>query len=239
MNKIYNKVVLITGSNTGIGKETAFQFAKEGCKLVITYYKDKNDALEVSKKCLELGATDVLLVKLDISNSKSVQSTVKKVISKFKSISILINNAGVLVWKPFNKNSHKDIEFQIRTNLEGTIKMTRECLPYVKDTVITVASMAGKIPFAELSTYCATKFGLRGFTQSLAKEIPNLKFYSVNPGATATKMTNFQGVPAEKVAEVILRTAKERSLPSGADVDVWEILDQGIPNLKPGDRSIQ
>ena len=79
--------------------------------------------------------------------------------------------------------------------------------------------------FPDLTTYCATKYGVRGFTQSLALEEPNLRIYSVNPGMTATRMTNYQGVPPEKVAKVILNTAKGiYNVPSGGDVDVWKLI---------------
>ena len=157
-----NKVVLITGSSLGIGRETAFKFAKEGCKVVVTYFKDKKEGEKVAKKCIELGASEVIVLQLNVMDDKSIKDCVKKTIEKFNHIDILINNAGIVVWKNLKEQSFEYIENEVRTNLEGLIKMTRECLPYIKETIINISSGAGKDAFAGLSTYCATKFGVRG-----------------------------------------------------------------------------
>jgi len=217
-----DKVVLITGSSEGIGRATAFQFAEAGCRLVITYRKDRKEALQAADDCRKRGASDILVLQLDISSDKSIRQCVKSVVKKFGHISILINNAGVIRWKPFKSQSFEDLEHQVNVNLLGTMKMTLEALPYVKDMIINIASGAGKMAFADLVPYCATKFGVRGFTQGLALEL-KIPVYVVNPGMTATKMTNFKGVKPERVAEVILNTAKGKyEVKSGGDVDVWE-----------------
>ena len=219
-----NKSVLITGSSIGIGRETAYMFAKEGCRVVITYYKDEKEARLVEEKCRELGAPDAIVLKLNVTEDKSIKDCVKAVVKKFKQIDILVNNAGIIVWKSFNEQTYQDIENQTRTNLEGLMKMTSEALPHVRDTIINVASGAGKTGYAGIATYCATKFGVRGFSQSLAKET-KLKIYVINPGVTATRMNDFRGLPPERVAEVIVNAAKGKyKVPSGGDVDVWEVL---------------
>ncbi len=218
-----NKVVLITGSSNGIGRETAFKFAAEKAKVVLTYCNDKAGGQKAEKRCRELGASETLLIKLDLKANKSILNAVDKVVKTFGTIDILINNAGVSVWKPLKKQSLADIENQIRTNLEGLIKMTRICLPYVKDMIINIASGAGQTGFAELAPYSATKFGVRGFTQSLAQEISRPKIFAVNPDMTKTRMTDFQGRPPEQVAEVVLNTAKGKfRKTSGSDVNIWD-----------------
>jgi short-subunit dehydrogenase len=96
-------------------------------------------------------------------------------------------------------------------------------MPHVKDMIINIASGAGQEGFADLVPYCATKFGVRGFTQALALEISRLKIYAVNPDMTRTRMTGFQGRPAEQVARVVLNTAQGRYRKrSGSDVNVWD-----------------
>src|SRR3989344_6203992 len=213
------KVVLITGSSIGIGRESAYLFSGEGCSVIITYYKDKKEGEETAKKCTAIGA-ETLLINLNIMDDSSIKEAVKKSIAKFGKIDILVNNAGVISWKNLEEQTHQEIEEQIRTNLEGLIKMTLACLPYVKEAIINVASGAGKTGYSGLSVYCATKFGVRGFTQSLAGELKGIKVYSVNPGTTSTRMTNFRGVSAEKVAQVILNTAKGKyQVSSGSDID--------------------
>ncbi len=218
------KVVLITGSSEGIGRETAFKFAEEGYSVVVTYRKHKKEAEETAKKCRELGAPTVLVTQLDVLSDKGIQRCVKAVVKKFKHISVLINNAGVLRWNHFRKQSFEDIEWQVRTNVEGVMKMTLVALPYVKDMIINIASGAGKTAYDDIVPYCATKFAVRGFTQGLAQEI-KIPVISVNPGMTSTRMTNWKGVKPQRVAQVILNTAKGKyKVKSGGDVDVWELL---------------
>jgi 3-oxoacyl-[acyl-carrier protein] reductase len=218
-----NKIVLITGSSNGIGRETAFKFASEKAKVVLTYCSDRPGGQKARERCRELGAAETLLIRLDLRDSKSIVNTVDKVIKTFGRIDILINNAGVAVWRPLREQTLADVEGQIRTNLEGLIKMTRTCLPYVKDMIINIASGAGQTAFADLAPYCATKFGVRGFTQALAQEMSKLKIYAVNPDMTNTRLSGFQGRPAEQVAQVVLNTAKGRyKKSSGSDINVWD-----------------
>ncbi|MBI4116150.1 SDR family oxidoreductase [Candidatus Pacearchaeota archaeon] len=230
-----DKVVLITGSSQGIGKETALLFAKQGANVVVTYNKNKKGGEDVFKECKKIKGA--LLANLDVTNDESIKNCVEKTIDKFGAIDTLVNNAGVLFNKDFVEQNANEIELQIDTNVKGLIKMTKAVLPYMQGQnsgiIINIASAAGKNAYAGLSAYCATKFAVRGFTQALAKELPKgIKIYSVNPGLTATKMTNFQGVNPKKVAEVILKAAEEKiNVESGGDVDVWKyVLEQ-----KPSD----
>lgn len=221
--QLKDKVVFITGSSIGIGRETAFKFAKEGCKVAVTYYKHRKESQETAKRCIEFGASEVLLLQLNVMDNSSIKNCIKRIIQKLSHIDILINNAGIVVWKNLEKQAFEDIENEVRTNLEGLIKVTRESLPYIKEAIINISSGAGKGAFAGLSTYCATKFGVRGFTQAIAQELRNIKVYSINPGSTATRMTGFRGTPPENVAEVILKAAKgEIKADSSRDIDVWE-----------------
>ncbi len=225
MIDLKDKVILITGSSIGIGRATAFEFAKEGSKVIITYNKDKEEAFKAKEKCVELGSPEVSVFHLNLMENKSIVNLWENVKEIYGKIDILINNAGVLAWKPLREQTFDEIEAQVRVNLEGLIKITKIFLPYITDCIINIGSGAGKSPFPELTTYCATKYGVRGFTQSLALEERSLRIYAVNPGMTATRMTNYRGVPPEKVAKVILNTAKGLyNLPSGSDVDVWEYI---------------
>lgn len=221
---MHNKVVLITGSSSGIGRETAIAFAAEQAKVVLTYCTDRQGGQEAARRCRESGAAETLLVRLDVRDNRSISKAIDKVVRTFGKIDILINNAGVAVWKLLKEQTPADIENQVRTNLEGLIMMTLICLPYVKDTIINIASGAGQTGYAELAPYCATKFGVRGFTQSLAQEISRPKVYAVSPGMTSTRMTGYQGQPAEEVARVVLNTAAGMyRKPSGSDINVWDV----------------
>lgn len=221
------KVVLITGSSDGIGAEAAQLFAKEGCYVAVTYNTQKSKAKKVFEECKKF--RESLLVNLDVQNDDSVKECVEAVIDKFGAIDILVNNSGVIIWKKFVEQSSDEIENQVNVNLKGVLKMTKEILPYMQGQeegiIINVSSKVGKEGYENLSTYSATKFAVRGFTQSIAKEFDEekIRFYCVNPSATATKMTNFKGVSPKKVAKVIVDAAKESlGKNNGDDVDVEE-----------------
>lgn len=216
-----DKVVLITGSSIGIGKETALLCAKAGAKVVITYYKDDKEAKRGAEECEKVGAAGVLVLQLNVMDDDSIRSVVKEVTGKFGRIDVLVNNAGVISWKPFAEQAFEEIEKQVRTNLEGLVKMTSAVLPHTK-MIVNIASGAGKTGYADLTTYCATKFGVRGFTQALAEGV-DIPVVCVNPGMTSTRMTNYRGVPPEKVAQVIVDAITGKIQPDEKrDVDVWD-----------------
>ncbi len=220
------KVVFITGSSRGIGAETAVAFAREEMNVVVTYYEEAIHAEETAKRCRAAGAPDVFLTQLNILDSHSIEEAVTAIINRYEKIDILVNNAGVLVESSLSEQSIQDIERQVRTNLEGTIKVTKVCLPYVREAIINIGSGAGITAYAGLSPYSATKFGVRGFTQALAQELDDIAVYVVNPGLTATAMTNFEGIPPEKVADVVVKTAKgELNAYKDRDINVWDYVE--------------
>jgi len=122
---VKEQVVLITGSSSGIGRETAYRFAKAGARLVLTYYKGKTRGEAAERRCRRFGAADTLLLHLDVLDNDSIAEAARKVKRKYGAIDFLINNAGVGVFIPFKKQTERDIERQLRTNLEGLIKVTR------------------------------------------------------------------------------------------------------------------
>ncbi len=220
-----NKTVFITGTSSGIGRATAFKFASAGVGLVLTYHKKKREGEKTERKCLDLGAKDTLLLHLDVTNDKSISDAVKQTRKKYGGIDILINNAGTGVVKPFVDNSAEEIEHQLRTNLEGLIKVTYAFIPHIREAIINVGSFLSKNAFPDMAVYCASKFGVRGFTQSLAEELPNLRVCCVNPDLTATPLTGNEGRPPEVVADIIFKVVSHKiRVKKGGDVDVWDIL---------------
>lgn len=218
---LQGKVVFITGSSIGIGAATAKEFASQGSKVVITYHQSQADAQQVDKECQELGS-ETLLVQLNVKDNQSIQEAVDQIVAKFGRVDVLINNAGVLYDGNLNIAKLGEIEDQVQTNLEGLIKMTKVALPIVKDLIINIASTVGSKAYPGYSTYAATKWGVRGFTKSLAGEISQ-KVVCVNPRLTATAMGDFEGDPPEKVAAVIADVVTGKmAAQSGDDINVWE-----------------
>jgi NAD(P)-dependent dehydrogenase (short-subunit alcohol dehydrogenase family) len=219
------QIVFITGSSSGIGQETAYRFSKEGARLVLSFNKGKNRGEAAEKRCGRLGAKDTLLIHLNVMDDTSIRDALRRVRKKFGGIDFLVNNAGVGVFQPLKDQTLRNIEQQIRTNLEGLIKVCRIFLPFIRKGIINVASAAGKTPYADMSAYCGTKFGVRGFTQAFAEEFPQLKIFCINPDMTATRLTGYEGRPPAEVAETIFRAASGKiKVVQGGDVDVWRVI---------------
>jgi NAD(P)-dependent dehydrogenase (short-subunit alcohol dehydrogenase family) len=217
--------VVITGSSEGIGRETAFRFSREGWDVVLTYHIDKDEGNEARSQCDRLGARSSMLLQLDVTDHSSIKHVVDEIERKIGKVTVLVNNAGIDVWKPLRDQTPEEVSRQVRTNLEGLIVMTLAMFPLVEDTIINLGSRTGIDSYPGISVYSATKAGIRMFTRTIAQEETALRIYTVYPGGTATQMTGFQGEPPAKVADVIFEAATgQYALPSGSDIPVWDPL---------------
>jgi NAD(P)-dependent dehydrogenase (short-subunit alcohol dehydrogenase family) len=227
------KAVVVTGASRGIGREIAFALAVEGCRLLLTYLHDEPGAEAVAARCRELGAEAVAIAQLEMRDDRSLRTLVDRALAEFGAIDILVNNAGVVVWKPFAEQTFAEIDEQITVNLTGTMKLTHLALPHVTEAIVNVASTASLHGTPTLSAYGASKWGLRGFTKVLAKEHPELRVFAVHPTVTATRMNDFEGMPPETVAAVVVRALRGEIDPGPeAEVDVREHAPPG-PSASP------
>ncbi len=229
---LMNRVVLVTGSSSGIGKETALLFAQKGCNVIITYNREKESGITTCEECRKYG--DALLVHLDVRDNSSIERAVETVIKKWGRIDILVNNAGVVVGNLFINQSREDIENQINVDLSGLMKVTRAFLPFFYEQgegiIINIGSTAGKNVLPGVSVYSAAKAGLDAFTAALSQELPGgIRIYTVYPGTTATRMTGYGGKAPERVAEIIVETAEETlGKKSGDKVYVEKFLSEMV-----------
>jgi NAD(P)-dependent dehydrogenase (short-subunit alcohol dehydrogenase family) len=215
------KSVLVTGASIGIGRETALRFAAAGCRVALTYLEHDAEAEEVAQRCLGVGAPAVITASLELSDQDSIRAVLERVIDEFGALDILVNNAGVISWRPFLEQDFGELDAQVNVNLLGVMKLTWCFLPLVTDAVITVGSTATLHQSRTPPPYCATKWGLRGFVKALALEHPDKRIVSVHPTVTATRMNDMQGMPPERVADVIYRVAAgEIEVEPGGDVDL-------------------
>lgn len=210
---IKDKIVVVIGSSGGIGREVALLFAQKKARVVLTYNRNKKAGEDILSDCSRY--TECILLKLNICDENSITNAIKKIAKRFKRIDVLINAAGIMHQKPFIKNTIREIREEMGINLIGPINMIKESIPYLnknRAVILNLVSSAGKRPHhANHASYCASKFGLRGFGQALALELPkNIKLYSVNPPPTATKMTHYKGISPIKVAERIIQTTEGR-----------------------------
>ncbi len=168
------KVVIITGSSSGIGESCAFEFSKLGAKLMLVARSEKK-LEEISDKINLNGGNSTFFV-ADVSVEKECNEMVQKTISYFGKIDILINNAGISMRSIFNELKLSVFERVMKVNFWGAVYCTKYALPYILKTqgsVVGVSSIAGYKGLPGRTAYSASKFALQGFLESL--RIENLK----------------------------------------------------------------
>jgi len=221
MNDLKNKNALITGAGKGIGKAIAIALAKEGVN-VILMARTQADIDEVAKEVNKFGIKS-LAITADVANINSVNTAVEKALTTFKSIDILINNAGTAAFGKFLELEPADWERIIQVNLMGTYYVTRAILPNMIERqsgdIINISSTAGLNGNALTSAYSASKFGVLGLTDSLMQEVRkhNIRVTALTPSTVATNLAKelnlTDGNPekvmqSEDVAELIIAQLK-------------------------------
>ncbi|KAH7079556.1 hypothetical protein FB567DRAFT_595549 [Paraphoma chrysanthemicola] len=234
------KTVLITGASSGIGRSTAFEFARtspENLKLIIT--ARRVDRLhEIAQQIREEvgNGVKVYAKQLDVSKPEEVTGLVESLPEEFRDIDILVNNAGFMsgVERPPDV-PHEVIRDVWATNITGVINMTQAILPIFKKRpdggkgdIIFLGSIAGREPYAGGTIYCSSKAAVRAFSDALRKELINtrIRVMTVDPGQVLTEFNDiryrFDHEAADKVyagcdpltpddvAEVIVFTAGRR-----------------------------
>jgi 3-oxoacyl-[acyl-carrier protein] reductase len=154
----------------------------------------------------------------DVSLEQPVKATVAGALKKFGRVDVLVNNAGVMTRPtPTAEVDVKKWDYTIAVNLRGPFLVTQAVLPSMIEqksgSVINVSSMIGRGAYANFIAYAASKWGLEGFTQTLAAEIrsSNIRVNSVDPGYVATKLTGHSGSRPESVTEVFVYLASDES----------------------------
>lgn len=184
--EINNSNILVTGGSSGIGKETARQFIQKGATVVITG-RDENKLANVAK---EIGAIPLLF---DISDLTSINKMAEKAIYLLGGkIDVLVNNAGIGVFPKLGEINIKDLHNVYATNVFGLALLTQEIVKTFKNNnygnIINIGSSASQKGFVGGSIYAASKFAVRGMTQSWQAELRkfNIRISLVNPSEVAT-----------------------------------------------------
>ena len=235
-----NKVVLITGASSGIGKQTAIEFAKSGSSIILVARR-KNKLEQVENELKKFNVNTLVCV-CDVSKKDQVVEMSKIVIAKFTSVDILVNNAGFAIYGSIFDLSIDEIESQMETNYFGMVYCTKNFLPLMlkkkSGHIVNVASVAASFGLPGIASYCASKFAMLGFSEGLKHELAGtgVGVTVVSPIMVETDFFNhpsFEKIPkysptslnSKTVAKAILKAANSSRLeiitPSIVRVAVW------------------
>lgn len=257
MKILTNKVVVITGAGSGIGRALALRFADEGCHLAIS---DINrTALSETENLLKSREIKIYSDILDVSDKEAMAAYPEKVINNLGCVNIVINNAGVCVLATVEEHTIEDYEWLMGVNFWGVLYGSKFFIPYLREAreayIVNISSVFGLLSMPNLSSYNAAKFAVRGFTESLRHELnnTNIRVMSVFPGGVKTnfsKTARFESTPGksnheefnkifekysmstvESTANAIIRSIKKRRerILIGLDSVLGDLLQRLMP----------
>ncbi|MFH1320988.1 MAG: SDR family oxidoreductase [Bacteroidota bacterium] len=230
-----DKVVLITGASSGIGKELSYAFAGEGAKLVLSDLREE-ELIVVKDNCLNMQRIgkdeNIMILPLDLSDTNNIEYETEQVIKRFGKIDILINNAGISQRSLVRETSLAVDRKIMEVNFFGTVALTKSVLHYMlankSGHIVVISSMVGKFGFPLRSAYSASKHALHGFFESLRAELfdDNIKVTIVCPGRVSTNISlnaltkdgekynkmdagQADGIPAGQCAKKIIKAIRK------------------------------
>jgi NAD(P)-dependent dehydrogenase (short-subunit alcohol dehydrogenase family) len=189
--KFRDRTVLVTGASRGIGRSIALRFAEEGARLALIA-RTEAELLATATLVEQAGARSVA-IPTDIRDRAGAEACVERAEKELGAIDVLVNNAGVFLWRPFLNLSPEEWDLVIATNLTGAANFCRAVIPGMmkrrRGRIVNVSSIHGMRGEANLAAHSAAKFGLIGLTQSLAREFRefNIAVNAVCPGTVENK----------------------------------------------------
>jgi NAD(P)-dependent dehydrogenase (short-subunit alcohol dehydrogenase family) len=249
-------VAVVTGSSSGIGFETSLLLAKNGFFTYATMRNiDKSDAI-IDLKLKEKLPLEVL--KLDVTNDKSVKEAIEKIINEQERIDVLVNNAGYALVGPLEELSIQEFKEQFETNLFGVIRVIQEILPIMRKqrhgTIVNISSLAGRIGFPLTSAYVSSKFALEGLSESMAYEVEQfgIKVILIEPGVIKTNFdknlkiakkasnnttTNDSNSPYADITEKRIAGFKPRFESGSSPIEVAKVILKALTSKNPPSES--
>jgi len=233
--KLKDKVAIVTGAGTGIGRAIALAYVQEGAAVVLVG-RTQETLAKVADEIVALGG-EALVVRASVSKPPDGRRVVEEALTRFGVINILVNNAGVFIYKGFLDLSLKDWDDTIDTNLKGIFLCCQAVLPGMvkqkQGNIINISSIHGKIGDANLAAHCASKFGVIGLTQALAREVIdyNINVNVICPGQVKSNWIDEPEAlptplstrlkPADVARVAVFLASPDSSIMTGSVVDVF------------------
>lgn len=215
MGRLAGKTALVTGANTGIGREVALAYAREGADVTVAWFADAAAAERTVRDIVRLGRS-AIAVRADVTDEGSVAALFAAHRKRFGKLDILVNNAGIQKSQPIDKAPLADWERMMAVHLRGAFLCSRAAAramkPRRQGRIINVCSQLGYIGRANYTAYSAAKAGLIGFTRALAKELapsgilvngvaPGLVDTGFDPLSQATKRAHAASLPLRRLGQ--------------------------------------
>lgn len=192
------KTAIVTGGSRGIGEAIVYKLASMGADVAVIYAGNAEAAENVCNKCKQENGVEAKAYQCDVSDFSAVKDTVAKIKADFKTVHILVNNAGITRDGLLAMMKEEDFDSVMDTNVKGAFNMIRHCTGlFIRNRegcIINITSVAGIMGNAGQCNYSASKAGLIGLTKSVAKELApkKIRCNAVAPGFIATDMTGDQ-----------------------------------------------
>ncbi|MBW2713532.1 MAG: SDR family NAD(P)-dependent oxidoreductase [Deltaproteobacteria bacterium] len=254
MKNLKDKIALVTGAGNGIGRCLALQLAEAGCRLALVDVRQ--ESLDGVAKEVEAHSPKVTTHIADVSDEARMQTLAEEVVHAHGGVDIVINNAGVTSWGTFEEISLEDARWVMDVSVWGTIHGCKFFLPHLRKAevahIVNISSVYGFIGIPRQAVYCASKYAVRGFTESLRTELEDshIGVTVVHPGGVATRFVTDSratddtrkkefadlmaqySLPPEKVAAKIIRGI-EKNKPrvfAGPEPYIIDFLRRIAPN---------
>lgn len=231
--KLKDKVALLTGAGSGIGRHTAYALAKEGCHLALVDFNEENLA-ETAAEAAKLGV-QVSQHPLDVTDETALAALPKDYFEQHEHIDILINNAGIATGGTFEETSEENFNRVMAVNFHAVVQLTRLFLPHMKNRpegrLVYISSLFGLITPPEQTAYSASKFAVRGFANSLRFELEDtpVGVTVVHPGGVSTNIADAATTPeGVSKAEIEERREKLKKLLKMPPAKAGRIIVRGI-----------
>ncbi|PKG49841.1 SDR family oxidoreductase [Olleya sp. 1-3] len=185
-----NKVIIVTGSSRGIGKEIAQLLAKNGAKIIVNHSNSEKEAWATVQSIKDNNG-EAIAIKADVSNREDVTRLFDQAIAQYGKIDVLINNAGVMISKKIKDNTQDDFNKQFDINVKGVFNTLQEADSKLADNgiIINVSSSTVKLMFPTYALYSASKAAVEQITRVFSKEIGRgISVNAIAPGATETEL---------------------------------------------------